>query len=107
MLEISAALGARRGEVLALRWSDLRDGRVTIERSLSQTKNGLELKLPNNNRPRVVTLPESALGILESHRKQQDEFRKQFGPDYRTELDLIFANPDGSYLKPDSVSASV
>jgi integrase len=52
-------------------------------------------------------LPPSILGTLDEHRKQQDQFRQQFGPDYRADLDLIFANPDGSPLKPDSVSASV
>lgn len=24
------------------------------------------------------------------------EFKKQYGPDYRKDLDLIFCNPDGS-----------
>jgi integrase len=38
---------------------------------------------------------------------QQEEFRRQFGPDYRADLDLILANPDGTPLKPDSVSAAV
>jgi hypothetical protein len=32
------------------------------------------------------------------------EFRQQYSPDYRADLDLIFANPDGRPLKPDSVS---
>jgi len=27
-----------------------------------------------------------------------------FGPDYRADLDLIFADPAGNYRKPDSVS---
>jgi len=52
-------------------------------------------------------MPPSLLAPLEEHRKQQDVFRQQFGPDYRADLDLIFANPDGSPLKPDSVSAAV
>jgi len=34
-------------------------------------------------------------------------FRRQFGADYRADLDLIFANPDGTPLKPDSISAVV
>jgi integrase len=55
----------------------------------------------------VVAIPESTLAILEGHRKRQDEFRRQFGADYRADLDLIFANPDGTPLKPDSISASV
>jgi site-specific recombinase XerD len=44
---------------------------------------------------------------LEEHRKQQQELRKQFGPAYRTDLDLIFCEPGGSPLKPDSVSAKI
>jgi integrase len=44
---------------------------------------------------------------LVAHRKQQDVFRQQFGPDYRADLDLIFSEPDGRPLKPDSISSSV
>jgi len=106
-LEVAAALGARRGEVLALRWSDIQDGRATIARSLTQTKHLLKFKGTKTERPRVVKVPESTLVTIEAHRKHQDEFRRQFGPDYRTDLDLIFANPDGTPLKPDSVSAAV
>jgi integrase len=105
-LEVSAGTGARRGEVLALRWADIRDGRATIARSLTQTKQGLEFKGTKSERPRVVTLPKSTLAALEAHRSRQDEFRRQFGPDYQAG-DLIFAEPDGFPLKPDSVSATV
>ena len=55
----------------------------------------------------AVHIPESVLLRLAAHRKRQNEFRQEFGPDYRADLDLIFANPDGNPLKPDSVSASV
>jgi integrase len=106
-LEVSAALGARRGEVLAIRWCDIRTGRATISRSLTQTKQGLEFKGTKSERPRVVKIPESTLATIAVHQKQQDEFRRQFGSDYRIDLDLIFANPDGTPLKPDSVSAAV
>jgi integrase len=107
-LEISAATGARRGEVLALRWSDIQDGRVVIARSLTQTRQVLEFKDPKTeDSVRVVSLPASALNALDTHRKRQQQFRQQYGPDYRADLDLIFANPDGTPLKPDSVSASV
>lgn len=98
---------ARRGEVLALRWTDIVDGRAVIARSLSQANGKLEFKGTKTDEPRVVKIPEETLQKLESHRKRQDEFRSQFGPDYRNDLDLIFANPDGSPLKPDSVSATV
>ena len=52
-------------------------------------------------------MPESALAALEIHRKRQDEFRQQYGLDYRADLDLIFANPDGTPLRPNSISSVV
>ena len=39
-LEVDAATGCRRGELLALRWSDIVDGCATIARSLTQTRDG-------------------------------------------------------------------
>jgi integrase len=106
-LEVAAATGCRRSELLALRWSDIVDGRAMIARSLTQTRDVLEFKCTKTEKPRPVALPESATVALEAHRQKQDEFRRQFGPDYRADLDLIFANPDGTMLKPDSISASV
>ena len=106
-LEMAVGLGARRGEVLALRWSDLVDGRARIARSLTQTKHVLDFKGTKTDELLVSKIPEETLPKLEVHRKRQDQFRLQFGPEYRNDLDLIFANPDGSPLKPDSISATV
>src|SRR3984885_4765007 len=106
-LEICAATGARRGEVLALRWSDIQDGRAIITRSLTQTRHVLEFKGTKTEKPRDVKVPESALGALETHRQRQNEYRQQFGADYRADLDLIFANSDGTPLRPNSISSVV
>jgi integrase len=38
---------------------------------------------------------------------EQANYRPQFGADYRTDLDLIVANPDGTPLRPDSISTTV
>ena len=106
-LEVAAATGARRGEVLALRWSDMQDGRAIITRSLTQTRQVLEFKGTKTETPRDVKVPASALAAVDAHRRRQNEFREQFGPDYRADLDLIFANPDGTPLRPNSVSSVV
>ena len=106
-LELSAATGARRGEILALRWADLQGRELFIARSLSQTKQGLAFKGTKTGKVRPVALPESTIAILDAHREAQAKFRAQFGPDYRSDLDLIFCNPDGALLRPDSISASV
>ena len=107
-LELCASTGAlRRGEILALRWSDIQDGRAIIARSLTQTKRLLEFKGTKTEKPRDVKVPDSALAALETHRTRQNEFRRQFGQDYRSDLDLIFANPDGTPLRPNSISSVV
>jgi integrase len=106
ILEVSAATGARRGEVLALRWSDTANGKVSLLRSLSQTKAGLFFKTTKNKKGRTVSLPASTIPLLQQHRAHQEVFRRQFGPDYKCDLDLVFANPDGSPLLPNSISAA-
>jgi integrase len=77
-------------------------------RSLSQDKKErLTFKSTKEENVLVIGLPPSALAALEAHRERQGEFRAQFGPDYRSDLDLIFANRDGTPLKPDSISSTV
>ena len=78
-----------------------------IARSLTQTRQVLEFKCTKTEEPRPISLPVSAIAALDDHRKVQDEFRHQYGPDYRADLNLIFAKPDGSPFKPDSISAAV
>jgi integrase len=104
-LELGAATGARRGELLGLQWSDLRGNIVTIEHSLSQVGQTVELKSTKTDEPRTITVPASAMKVLRAHRQKQWKFRAHFGDSYQG--DFIFCNPDGSPLKPDSVSAAV
>jgi integrase len=99
-LERVAATGCRRGEMLALRWSDIVDGRAMIARSLTQTRELLQFKSTKSEEPRPVSPLVSAIAALEEHRKVQDEFRCQFGPEYRADLDLIFATLTGRHSSP-------
>jgi len=78
-----------------------------IARSLTQTRQVLTFKGTKTEKPRRVELPASVLGPLDVHRQQQEKFRQQYGSAYRADLNLIFANPDGTPLKPDSVSSAV
>jgi len=106
-LLMASATGCRRGELLALRWSDLdlHNGIARVSRSLEQTKSGLRIKGTKNDKPRLISLPPSALEALNSIKASQEKLRNGFGPDYRKDLNLVFANPNGDYLKPDSVTA--
>ena len=109
LLVVASATGARRGELCALDWPsfDPVDGVLSIRASLEQTGEGLRLKPPKNGKPRPVPLPRIVIDVLGEHRQQQENFRRAFGADYRADLDLIFANEQGDYLKPASVTAKV
>jgi integrase len=104
-LELDASTGARRGELLGLQWTDLQGTQLMIGRSLSQVGQQVFLKEPKNKKFRVITIPPTALKKLQAHRKAQQPYRDHFGESYQG--DYIFCNPDGSPLKPDTVSASV
>jgi integrase len=104
-LELDAATGARRGELLGLQWSDLNANHLMIGRSLSQVGQEVFLKEPKGKKFRVITVPPTALKKLQAHRKKQQAYRDHFGESYQG--DYIFCNPDGSPMKPDTVSASV
>ena len=105
--EMASATGCHRGEVLALRWCDIRNDAAFVDRSLCQTRDGLTFKSTTTETPRRIELPPARMPLLARHRERQDEFRRQYGPGYRSDLDLIIANPDGTPLKPDSVSETV
>jgi hypothetical protein len=79
--------------------------RLMIGRSLSQVGQEVFLKEPKGKKFRVITVPPTALKKLQAHRKKQQAYRDHFGESYQG--DYIFCNPDGSPMKPDTVSASV
>jgi integrase len=82
--------------------------RPHISKSLAQTRlKGVFLKCTKGGESREFSLPLIALQALLDHRTKQAHNRAMFGPDYRSDLDLVFATPEGDYLKPDSVTAKV
>jgi integrase len=98
----SLLTGMRRGEVLALRWQDLNLEKrtVTVRRAMEQTKeHGVRPKLPKNNRTRLLALPQTLVGILEEHRRKQQQAREQQGLPWR-ESDLVVPGDSGGPWKP-------
>ncbi|HEV3330502.1 MAG TPA: tyrosine-type recombinase/integrase [Bryobacteraceae bacterium] len=106
---LASATGCRRGELLALTWADVDFNArlVKISKSVEQTRAGLRVKATKTEKPRELPLPAIAIEILRNHRGAQTENRRLFGPDYRDDLNLVFATPEGDYLKPDTLTAKV
>jgi integrase len=105
---LAAATGCRRGELLALQWSDLDfdTGLLTVSKSLEQTRGGLRVKSTKSEEPRQLGVPEWAIDVLKEHQAEQNGDRRMFGADY-SDHDLIFCQPDGNYYSPDRLGARV
>jgi integrase len=91
--------GMRPGEALALRWSDLSDGRASIHRTLVQRSGiGRVFEAPKTAKSRrslpLLLLAQSALA---KHRRRQAEEKLLFGAAYQDQ-GLIFANQLGGPL---------
>jgi integrase len=97
----SAHSGARRGEVLALRWRDLNfeAAEVTLRHSLAQPRSGLVFKAPKNGKARTISLTSEIVSILLSHRAGQAAEKLLLGHNYQDD-DLVFARPTGECVGP-------
>jgi integrase len=65
--------GARRGELAALRWSDLVDGHLTIARAVSVADGQWEEKSTKSESVRRMPLTPAVAAALEEHRARQAE----------------------------------
>ena len=108
IVELSLATGCRRGELLALTWADIDwpSSTLSINRSVEQTRAGLRLKSPKNKKPRKFRIGQSAIATLRFQQEQQIEHRRLCGADYAVH-NLVFCQPDGSYLLPDLLSQTI
>jgi integrase len=107
LLRVAAASGARRGELLALPWPDvdLAAATITIQFSLEQTKEyGLKIKGTKGRNIRKIGLDPETVDVLLRVREKQDLSRSLFGANYRSDLDLVFCQADGSFIRPDVVT---
>ncbi len=107
IVALALATGARRGELLALRWQDvdLAGGTVKVDRSLEETKAGLRFKDPKTRHgKRKISIPASTAETLKAHRARQAEIRLQLGIGKHETGALVFSQPDGSPLSPDNLS---
>jgi integrase len=104
---LALSTGARRGEILALRWGDvdLTAGTIRIARSLEQTTGSLKFKQPKTARgTRTISLPAAAVEALQLHRKRQLEQRMALGQGKLVAETLVFSTIDGEPMSPNGLS---
>ena len=99
--------GARRGEILGLKWSavDWKNSRVHIVNSiLYSADRGIYEDMPKTETSvRWVTLPGETMDLLREWRMKQDGERLRLG-DYYHDQGFLFAQDTGEPMHPDSVT---
>lgn len=93
LVELALATGCRRGELLALEWTDIdwKKRVLSITKSVEETKKGLRLKCPKPKKFRACTLPRTTVEVLRKFRKKSCHR-------------LVFPDPRGKWRSPAYVS---
>jgi integrase len=105
---LALASGMRRGELLALRWSDvdLETGLIGVERAVTQIGSVLTYSTPKNYERRGVSIDARTVAVLKAWRKVQLGERLAWGQAYQGTGDLLFTWEDGRAVLPDFVTKS-
>lgn len=104
--------GMRRGEALALRWSDIDflGCQLSAHRTLQYLDSAehghrVSFKIPKTAKSRrVISLSPSTVTVLRLHREAQDSLRRSLGMAATSQDGLVFCRIDGSPYLPNSVT---
>lgn len=68
--------GCRKGEIHALRWSDIKGNTLSVTKSLSQKLKSGDAETPpkNSSSNRTIQLPSHLMAILKEHKKRQQQY---------------------------------
>ena len=99
--------GARRGEVLGLKWDkvDFTENRIHICNTIMySTERGIYEDTPKTaTSDRYITLPLETMKLLSKYRTWQNEERLRLGAYYENQ-DFVFCQDNGKPMHPDSVT---
>lgn len=104
LFSVGIALGLRKGELLALRWSDvdLDGGTLRVHRTVQRlgAGEGLVIGAPKTARSRrTIPLPDVCVAALRAHRATQAGERAAAG-DKWVDLGLVFSTAKGTVIEP-------
>lgn len=103
---LALGTGLRRGEICGLRWVDLdlETSRLRVMQTVQHIGRELRFLPPKTHRSRrSIAVPGFVLESLRRHALTQEEMRAVAGSSWRNH-GLVVCHPDGSPLRPDSVT---
>lgn len=109
LLRVLAATGMRRGEALALRWSDIDLDRrlLTVRGTLTRTKSGLRVQPPKTERSRrTIPVSTATVEVLQTVLDAQNAAREVCGLSW-VENGLVFTTEFGQPTDPRNASRAM
>lgn len=108
---ISIFCGLRRGELSALKWSDINfktlkltvNSSSVVKKDPLTKKKEITQKKPKNNQVRTISLPPSVAVILKKHRTTQSKNKLLMGNEY-FDSDYVIREDNGIRPKPEYIS---
>jgi integrase len=101
IIHLALTTGMRRGELLGLRWTDIKDGALRIAQSLTVAgDDSLRFSTPKTKKGiRRVPLDPETIGVLEDHRRDQRAAKLELGSVWQ-EHGLVFPSSLGGPYHP-------
>ncbi len=105
---LAVATGLRRGELLALRWSDVSDDTLTVARAYARAaRGGYAVSEPKTRKARrTIALPSLARAALEAQRARQDAEHVSAGSAWQDRDGLVFTDSIGRPQHPETVTTA-
>lgn len=103
---LAAYTGARRGELLNLRWRDIDlDGkRITIKGSVGVVEGQRVEGTTKSGRTRVVSIDDTTVTVLREHQKAQEAEKARVGDSWKSTDDTVFTTAWGGAIYPTTVT---
>jgi integrase len=108
LLMLAALTGMRRGELCALRWSDvdLDTGTINVIRSVVVVPHGLAEKTTKTGRGRIVALDPVGVALLSQHRGRTERWVREAGAQLSSDACVFSPFVEGTTpFRPDNVTS--
>jgi len=109
VLRVGAATGARRGELCALRWSDidLESKTLTIERGVIMVRGGVVERPTKTHNRRAIALDDGTVAVLSVHRDCERKVAAECGVVLAADAFVFSRRLGGTHpLRPDNCTTT-
>ena len=104
---LATATGMRRGELCALRWSDMEDGIITVDTGLLAINGRLITTTTKSGKSRIVAPDERMFEVLDDWRSTQNALASQFKVKVKKDGYVLSSWPDATRpMNPDTLTTT-